>query len=405
MKDKWLKDIQNRMADYEIAEPEGLWDAVEAGCRGARRRRGIIFLPRVRRLAVAAAIMALLSVGALWLYVGSPDMSIPDATIAAIPQPSTPANNLQPEQNIDQSNSPSKTAVIGHVAAPSSAVPDEHTQVPASQNVEISETSDSSNSSNDGSDFPNPPQTKSSRQKYYDNPSRYIARKKSSSPLALGVFAFGGSGIKSGNSRGRDMWSTSADKFLGEGENPDKEDTRVSRAFPPDYLDYSHHLPIRVGLTLKYDFNSRFAIESGLSYTYLGSDIKSNHTSGEQSLHYIGIPLNLKYRIASWRSFDLYASAGVLAEKCVSAKYSISRHVDGRIVETKTEQLDDKPFQFSLNAGAGIQWNISPAVGLYAEPGVSYYFDDNTQIKTIYKERPLEFNLNFGLRFTLGSKN
>lgn len=182
-----------------------------------------------------------------------------------------------------------------------------------------------------------------------------------------------------------------------------KDEANVARALPPDHIDYNHRIPIRVGLTLKYDITPRFAVESGLSYTYLGSDIKGSRSSGEQSLHYIGVPLNLKYRIASWRSFDFYASAGALVEKCVSAKFTLKENVNTPLEVSKTESLDEKPLQLSVNAAAGLQWNISKTVGLYAEPGISYYFDDNTKINTTYSDRPLEFNLNFGLRFTLGS--
>lgn len=35
-------------------------------------------------------------------------------------------------------------------------------------------------------------------------------------------------------------------------------------------------------------------------------------------------------------------------------------------------------------------------VGVYVEPGLSYYFDDGTDMKTIYKDKPLNLNLNHG---------
>ena len=31
MKDQWLKDIRDRMADFETEEPAGLWDDIESG--------------------------------------------------------------------------------------------------------------------------------------------------------------------------------------------------------------------------------------------------------------------------------------------------------------------------------------------------------------------------------------
>lgn len=60
--------------------------------------------------------------------------------------------------------------------------------------------------------------------------------------------------------------------------------------------------------------------------------------------------------------------------------------------------------QWSVNAAAGIQLNIVNSLSLYAEPGISYYFNDGSAIQTIYKEKPLNFNLNFGIRFTFGKQ-
>lgn len=68
------------------------------------------------------------------------------------------------------------------------------------------------------------------------------------------------------------------------------------------------------------------------------------------------------------------------------------------------ERVDvgEKPFQVSLNLSAGIQFNITEQIGIYAEPGASYYFKDGTDLETIYKEKPLNFNINMGLRLTIG---
>ena len=49
-----------------------------------------------------------------------------------------------------------------------------------------------------------------------------------------------------------------------------------------------------------------------------------------------------------------------------------------------------------------MQLNLSSVVGLYVEPGVSYYFDNGSSVSNIYKEKPLNFNLEFGLRFSFG---
>ena len=144
-----------------------------------------------------------------------------------------------------------------------------------------------------------------------------------------------------------------------------------------------HHQPIRFGLSLRYRLDDRWSIESGLSYTRLSSDITTTvndvTTVTEQRLNYIGLPLNISYELWGSRRFDLYVSAGGTIEKC----------------------LDASPWQFSLNGATGVEYKLSNSFSLYAEPGLGYYFKDGSSTPTIYKDHPLNFNLNFGLRFNL----
>ena len=147
--------------------------------------------------------------------------------------------------------------------------------------------------------------------------------------------------------------------------------------------DIHHRQPVRFGLSLRYRLNDRWSVESGLTYTRLSSDITTtieNETSTtEQRLNYIGLPLNISYNIWKSRNFGLYISAGCMIEK----------------------SLDTSPWQFSLNGAAGAEYKLTDFFSLYAEPGLGYYFKDGSSIPTIYKDHPLNFNLSFGLRFSL----
>ena len=127
-------------------------------------------------------------------------------------------------------------------------------------------------------------------------------------------------------------------------------------------------------------------------------------TNTEQVLHYLGIPLKASYDIFSRRHFTIYASAGGMVEKCIKGKVSTK----SRFNESDTGPLQDKvtirQLQWSVSAEAGVQWNIIPMLGVYIEPGVSWYFDNGSMVSTIYKEKPLNFNLEFGLGFWTGVK-
>lgn len=167
-----------------------------------------------------------------------------------------------------------------------------------------------------------------------------------------------------------------------------------------------HKQPIREGISFIYQLNDRISFESGVTYTILLSDIKkgseNHYYTGKQSLHYIGIPLHIKYRTFSWKQLDLYASSGILMENRLSGKIEKKYVINNTIYETEKENISSKPFQLSANIGIGLQYRLVSIIGIYAEPGLSYYFDDHSDIQTIYKEKPFNFNFNIGLRFTWG---
>jgi len=146
-----------------------------------------------------------------------------------------------------------------------------------------------------------------------------------------------------------------------------------------------HHQPVRFGLSLRYRLDDRWSIESGLSYTRLTSDITTNKdgvtTSTKQRLNYLGTPLNVGYQLWTGRQFGLYITAGGTIEKMLNAS----------------------PWQFSLNGSAGAEYKLTDIFSLYAEPGVGYYFPNGSTISTIYQDRPLNFNLSFGLRINLNT--
>ena len=165
-----------------------------------------------------------------------------------------------------------------------------------------------------------------------------------------------------------------------------------------------HRQPVRVGVSVRYDFTKRWGIETGLTYSMLSSTITtggSGYSSRtEQELHYIGIPLQVSYDFLQLKWFSLYVNAGGMIEKCISGKAVASYVPEGESAFESREGITARPLQWSLNAAIGAEVHFTPLIGLYVEPGASYFFNDGSGISTIYKERPLNFNFEFGLRFT-----
>lgn len=150
-----------------------------------------------------------------------------------------------------------------------------------------------------------------------------------------------------------------------------------------------HHLPVTVGLSVRKSLPKGFSVETGLNYTLLSSDVTmSSSTKIEsQKLHYLGIPVRANWNFYDKKRFTLYVSGGGMVEKCVYGKLA-------------GDKIDVEPLQFSVMGAVGAQFNASQHVGVYVEPGVSYFFDDGSSVQTIRKETPLNFNLQAGIRFT-----
>ena len=166
--------------------------------------------------------------------------------------------------------------------------------------------------------------------------------------------------------------------------------------------DVKHHFPISVGVTVQKSLNPALALETGLVYTYLASDLMAGdaaYYTQKQQLHYLGIPLKLQWNFLRKRYFNLYVIGGGMAEKCIYGSLSSHYEANDRPSLNQDERLSIDPLQWSVSAAVGITLKLAPHVNLYAEPGVAYYFDDGSQVSTIRKEKPFNLNLQAGLRF------
>lgn len=160
------------------------------------------------------------------------------------------------------------------------------------------------------------------------------------------------------------------------------------------YNETKHHAqPVSYGLSFGYALNNRLTLTTGVVYTRAVTDFIRSSGNDDitetQRLHYIGVPLGVKYRVWGNRYIQTYATAGGQADFNVKATMTSG--------DVKTD-VDCDNVQFSVNAAAGVQVDVVPHVGLYAEPGVKYYIDNKSAVATIFKDKPWAFNLQVGLR-------
>jgi hypothetical protein len=166
-----------------------------------------------------------------------------------------------------------------------------------------------------------------------------------------------------------------------------------------------HKTPVTFGASVYYNVGKRWGIGTGINYTKLSSELTSGTNSdfigSQQTLHYVGIPVQVNYNVIQKGAFTGYVTGGGVVEKAVSGDIKTNYIVDGVVKEETKEEITEKPIQVSITGAVGLQLRVIKNIGIYAEPGVGYHFNDNSSLNTIYKEKPLNFNLKFGIRLSL----
>mgnify|MGYP005879022785 CR=1 FL=1 len=162
-------------------------------------------------------------------------------------------------------------------------------------------------------------------------------------------------------------------------------------------VNAKHHAPVSVGLQVAFGIAPRLTLSTGLVYTRTSSDFypyaPGSSYNVHQVLHYVGIPVGLNYEFWQSGGFHAYVMAGAEAD------YNVKNDTEEEGVKKENAKRDR--VQLSGKASLGAQYDITPKVGLYIEPGAKYYFDNGSHVENTFKDKKLNFNLQFGLRFNL----
>ena len=434
MKRNWKEDIHDRLGNFETDAPDGLWEAIHQRmaqterAQAEKRQTPFVLQPALRRTACAAAACFALIAGYQYFADGGKEAA--NGVKQAGGNGMIAVGGTVASDNSGYVASKPATASIvatnlaGMRVAKNGVTPAAvYAQTQNSDSAQIS-TPQHLNTSTSQHHNPSTSQHPNTSTPQHLNPSTTQPHNPSTSLLAYTPTERHSS--RHDGAAARWTLSTSATTGMGASSVTNSTATYVEAVGPDDVIwadnpqlgigifnqgksvktEYKHRLPVRVGLNVAYRLTDRLSVESGVSYTRLSSDMKDgtkdNYSSGSQKLDYIGVPLNVKYRAFGYRRLSVYASAGLLTEKCVSGKTTHEYVISGEKKKHETEDVAAKPWQLSVNAALGAQFDVLRNVGVYVEPGVSYYFDDRSPLSTIYKEKPLNFNLNLGVRYTIG---
>lgn len=418
--DKWIQDMRKCLEDYSEPLPSHLWEKLEKELSAPKA------IPMWRRWQVAAAVLALaVSSLTVWFWYSPSAKYVQHTSVAQqnvltkkVDKEAAPSlsgtTSIQPDSRTyiaqqspvsDNTIETFQERVIGNIQG-------NPTTEQIRKEAEDNETTTSlppENGKKQEEKQLRQQQRNADRRQMQHNQYLASVRKNTSGKHNWSV------GIAAGNT----PYSTSS-SFGGFGRLDSRSlsteflnpTNRVEAAYSQVLLnnreqttqtDIHHRMPVTVGASVKWNLNKDWALESGLTYTLLSSELHSGSSSyveEEQRLHYIGIPLKIHRNIWQNKRFSFYASAGGMVEKCVSGKretvyaYGVNKN------EKETQSLDIDPLQWSVMAAVGAQVNFTKQLGLYVEPGMAYYFDDRSSIETIRKQHPFNFNLQLGLRFS-----
>lgn len=382
--DKWEKRLEQYLADYQVSPSHDLWEGIESGLqKEVKRQTRIVTL---RRWMVAAALVGVVAGGTVFFWQQEHDGVI-------VPQQQQQTGTLSQVEDVEKKDD--VIPVIESISAKSGYAkrivepdiqPSIEREVLEDDNQATAQITKRDTTQRDGSFVLSDNDTK--------EPSLCVVEEKTIQmrhhrQLTMNLYA--SSGMSSLNKRNGVLMSPS---ML---ENFTASRTREgdSHVYLVGYEEReSHDQPISFGLTFSYPLTSRLSIGAGVVYTKLNSNfvtvIQNYQIHRYQTLHYVGIPLNLQFSVWRWHGLNAYLSAGGQADWNVKAKTS----TDG------VEQVMSKDrMQWSIGGSLGVQYNILPQLGIYTEPGIRYYFDNGSDVSNFFKDKPTDFHLELGLRF------
>ena len=233
--------------------------------------------------------------------------------------------------------------------------------------------------------YSNPNKMESSVRAHHSNDLPMTKRNNRNFSLSVGGTVIGALNTENSYLKPSDnpIWAGSHDKVIEESE---------------------HDLPITFALNISKTLSHHWSIESGLQYTLLRTKRTTTTINDKQSVsvtnqyikaHYLGVPLKLRFKILSIDQFSLSSGIGGMVEFPLRGKVN-ERINDGEMQEHNYSL----PMQWSVYGGIGIEYHFTPNIGIYAEPSVNYYFKSRSNYPTIRQDKPFEFSLPVGLRYT-----
>ena len=431
--DKFEKRLSERLADHGVDAPADMWDRITASMAEidaaakpttppitiAPHRRQRLGLRRAWQYGIAA--MLLLGIGLLsnrLVHLApQPDSSELLADASVLYDPAT----ADVEPNVDQAEAieiaPRRTVMaiannfnstpsiepIKKVESTNHNVPTE--SVPSTEPIASTTTDNSRNHSPQKSSEPSP------QEQYQKRLQEVLSEERQRRGGRVTTSLYASNVSQMSNLKASPARLAEAGMVTTEILNNSHGEILEAFTSPTPSVRYQpettlkHRTPITIGVGVQYELTNRWALESGITYTYLHSTGQSEgvftYTTSQQ-LHYVGIPLSASYKFIDANRFEMYARAGGAVERAVSAKRTQTVSTSNDNINASTSQkIAYQGVQLSATVAVGAELKLSKQIGLYAEAGAGYFFDNNQPLN--YRtEHPLSLTLQAGARFHFG---
>lgn len=451
MSNDWTNKLRDRLTDYQEPVTDDLWAAIQQSL--AQQKSDIVSIGKsvdsldghsnhqsnakevvFRRFSIAAALAAL-AVGGTYIYLNPTKSNEPIAQATVLQEDSSTSKGALHENQSSEHNQVSQEYSSDNADTDSPSRLGDDTFTKYSQRVKKQLGIQTSLLDGEGSKLvtQNLDNDKQNDNRQDQNRDKVQSRSKKSlegNPEMLAMAASPSSyTIHESNARRHQSSSWSVQLYGENGVVGSKNSNGFDAAFVPsnnasgpvypgnftdafyslmairalsgtpsaDYYEkVKHHFPISVGVQVGWGVTECLRINTGVVYTNVSSDfINSSYNTTQvttQTLHYVGVPVNISYDFWQTKRFKTYVTAGGEAD------FNVKNHTesDGEVMASKHDRT-----QWSANASLGAQFDIIPQLGIYVEPGAKYYFDNGSQIENTFKDKKLNFNLQFGLRWNI----
>lgn len=422
-KDDWIKDIQRRMADHQEPVKDDLWVGIEQ----ALDQQKVVGKPAVvmrwrRYVAVAAIVLALMGGAGYVLFNHQEQMGKEVARAETEQQPAglqTSTQQMEPMVIAEQAHE----SVASHVKKALSAVrpcadseqplmavvqekvvePSDKPQDLMNKDLEQGGQPETSSAEATGklAEQPQPSAVRKnevarSSQTFLPAERQRIHASRHGAKVTMNLYAANSVGAYSGRNGLATPIGMVANCYLAKAAPELFNAEAASPMAIQSHEETVHYQPVSLGLTAGYALNQRWTLTSGLVYTKLSSDFiqvfDDSRLTRRQTLHYVGIPLNVNFIVWGNKKLKTYVTAGGQADFNVDAK---------TVKEGIKHDMPKDKLQLSTQAALGLQYDFTPHLGAYFEPGVKYYIDNKSEMQNFFKDKPLNVHLQVGLRWNI----